>query len=223
MSKNKELRSDFLFVFRKGLKVSDALSEIEAIHGKGVCSKRTIERWFKKFKNFDFNLEDQPRSGRPLSIDLENLKRDIEDKPDQTVREIALNHQSNRSTISEALKRIGKSRKCPKFVPHSLTPAQKSFRIEVCRNLLDLNTTSGFLRDLITGDEKWVMYSNPQTRKQYLGAGEKPRKVVKSRLSREKLLLCVFWDKDGILMADFLKPGETVNSDVYKDQMERLR
>jgi len=30
---------------------------------------RTVKKWFSRFRNGDFNLNDQPRSGRSSSID----------------------------------------------------------------------------------------------------------------------------------------------------------
>lgn len=49
-------------------------------------------------------------------------------------------------------------------------------------------------------------------------------KIVKTtKIGAEKLLLCVFWDKTGIILAEFLEPGNTVDSQVYHDQMNWLK
>lgn len=35
-------------------------------------------------------------------------------------------------------------------------------------------------------------------------------------------MLCIWWDIKGVLYHELLQPGETVNGDLYKDQLQRL-
>ena len=38
----------------------------------------------------------------------------------------------------------------------------------------------------------------------------------------KKVMLCIWWDSKGVLFYEILKPGETVTSNVYKSQLQKL-
>jgi transposase len=46
--------------------------------GKYALSIRTAQHWFNRFKNGNLELDDLPRSGRPLEVDLDVLKKILE-------------------------------------------------------------------------------------------------------------------------------------------------
>ena len=54
-----------------------------------VLSLKTACRWFERFRNGDFSLGDEPRSGRPTEIDLSELKDVIESDPALTSCDVA--------------------------------------------------------------------------------------------------------------------------------------
>lgn len=62
-----------------------------------VLNVRNCQRWFQKFRNGDFNLEDNERSGRPSILDDDHLRTGIEEDPCLTIGE------------REHLKKIGKN------------------------------------------------------------------------------------------------------------------
>ncbi|GFV00359.1 histone-lysine N-methyltransferase SETMAR [Trichonephila clavipes] len=70
--------------------------------------------------------------------------------------------------------------------------------------------------------EKWVLYDNPKRKRQWLSPNESPRRTTKPGLHPKKALLCVWWGIRGIVHFEVLKPGETVNSDLYCEQLDRL-
>ncbi|GBP42099.1 Mariner Mos1 transposase [Eumeta japonica] len=45
----------------------------------------------------------------------------------------------------------------------------------------------------------------------------------KTGLTRNKLMLCVWWDWKGIIHYELLPPGKTINSDLYCQQLMRLK
>ncbi|GBP71242.1 Mariner Mos1 transposase [Eumeta japonica] len=47
--------------------------------------------------------------------------------------------------------------------------------------------------------------------------------TAKPRLISNKLMLCVWWDWKGIIHYELLPPGKTINSDLYCQQLMRLR
>ncbi len=49
--------------------------------GKDVLSIHTAQDWFNRFRNSNFELENLPRSRRPLEVDSNVLKQLIEEDP----------------------------------------------------------------------------------------------------------------------------------------------
>ncbi|GFS54360.1 histone-lysine N-methyltransferase SETMAR [Trichonephila clavipes] len=79
-----------------------------------------------------------------------------------------------------------------------------------------------FFDRLITTDEKWVLHDNPKRKRQWLSPKEPPRRTAKPGLHPKKALLCIWWGIRGIVHFEVLKPGETVNADLYCGQLDRL-
>ena len=57
--------------------------------GKDVLSIGTAQYWFTRFTKDNLELDDLPRSGRPLEVDLNVLKQLIEEDPRLTTRCLA--------------------------------------------------------------------------------------------------------------------------------------
>jgi transposase len=71
----RDLQVLLLHEFRLGHK---ATSNICSTMGKYALSIRTAQHWFNRFKNGNLELDDLPRSGRPLEVDLDVLKKILE-------------------------------------------------------------------------------------------------------------------------------------------------
>lgn len=69
-----QLRLLLLHEFRLGHKTTEAARNICVTMGEGVLSYETARRWFARFKEGNFELEDESRPGRPVEVDLEYLK-----------------------------------------------------------------------------------------------------------------------------------------------------
>ncbi|GBP52531.1 Mariner Mos1 transposase [Eumeta japonica] len=75
----------------------------------------------------------------------------------------------------------------------------------------------------VTDDEKWFTYDK-NVRKRVWSKGTQALQVIsKSGLTRNKLMLCMWWDWKGLIHYESLPPGETIDSDLYRYQMMRLR
>ena len=92
--------------------------------GNGVTNDRTAQHWFARFKEGDFNLDDLPRSGRPVEFDLDLLKQIIEEDPRVTTRQLAEQFKCHHSTIADYLHDLGKTWKYGVWVPHELSNIQ---------------------------------------------------------------------------------------------------
>ena len=52
---------------------------------------------------------------------------------------------------------------------------------------------------------------------------KKPTPLVKQDLHPRKTMLCVWWDWEGIIHYELLEKNQTVNAELYVQQMERLK
>ena len=94
-------------------------------------------------------------------------------------------------------------------------------RISICESLLNRNKINPFLKRMVTGDEKWVTYDNVKRKRSRSNRGEPAQTVAKLGLTVRKVLLCVWWDWQGIYY-ELLPCGQTLNSDLYCQQLDRL-
>ncbi|XP_015438307.1 PREDICTED: histone-lysine N-methyltransferase SETMAR-like [Dufourea novaeangliae] len=77
-------------------------------------------------------------------------------------------------------------------------------------------------QQIVTGDEKWVLYVNLKRRPQWLDKSEAPQPTPKPDLHAKKVMLCVWWNFKGILHYELLPTNQTITSEVYSAQLERL-
>ncbi|GFV85331.1 histone-lysine N-methyltransferase SETMAR [Trichonephila clavipes] len=126
------------------------------------------------------------------------------------------------STIQEHLQLIGKTNRAGVWVPPNLSEENRANRSTTCNLLLQWYNTEHFFDRLITADEKRVLYNNQKRKRQWLSLKEPPRRTAKPGLYPKKALLCVWWGIHGIVHFEMVKPGETVNADLYCEQLDRL-
>ena len=99
----REIHMLLLYEFRSGNTAAGAANKICQIMGNAVTKDRTAQHWFARFKEGDFNLNDLPRSGRPVEFDLDLLKQIIEEDPRVTTRQLAEQFKCRHSTIADYL------------------------------------------------------------------------------------------------------------------------
>ena len=72
--KKQPFRHLLFFAFHRGQKAAEAARDICMIYGEGVIGESTVRKWFAKFKNGNFDIEDTLRSERPTEFDEDHLK-----------------------------------------------------------------------------------------------------------------------------------------------------
>lgn len=90
----------------------DIHNELCSVFGDQVPTLRTIERWSKSFREGREEVEDEPRSGRPItetiSANIVKVQNLIHDDPYSTIDEIrvqtGLSHGTIERIISDHLK-----------------------------------------------------------------------------------------------------------------------
>jgi histone-lysine N-methyltransferase SETMAR len=181
-----------------------------------------VRRWFQKFCNGDESLQDAEGRGRPSVINDDVLKTLVEANPRVTVRELAKDLGVSKSVVSDGLKRIGKSKKLDKWVPHNLNKNKKNRRFEVSSALLLCNKNYLFLDRIVTCDEKRILYDNRRRSAQWLDHDEAPQHFPKPNLHQRKIMMTVWWSAAGVIHHSFLNPGETITAEKYCHQIDEM-
>ena len=99
------LLHQFLLV-RKSTK---ATNNICKTMGQDIISSRTARRWFNRFNNGNYELNDSSRSGRPVEVDLDRLTQFIEDDPWLTTRCLAEQLSCSHTVVKTYLNELGKT------------------------------------------------------------------------------------------------------------------
>jgi len=87
------------------------------------------------------------------------------------------------------------------------------------------NSKPNLLERVITGGESWIIEYNLETKRQCLqwkiptSLRPKKAKMAKSKI---KVMLIAFFDVRGIVHAEFLPKGQTINQHIYRDVLRRL-
>jgi histone-lysine N-methyltransferase SETMAR len=190
--------------------------------GEGVLSYETARRWFARFKEGDFKLEDESHPGRPVEVDLESLRRLIEEEPRLTTRSLAEQLNCSHTSVERYLHDLGKTWKYGMWIPHELNRHQLERRVDACVQLLTSHRNHEWLRNLITGDEKWVTYVNHTRKRQWLGAGQRGVATPKTDLHPRMIMLSVWWGVKGVIHWELLPTGSTITADSYCKQLDRV-
>ncbi|GFY01709.1 histone-lysine N-methyltransferase SETMAR [Trichonephila clavipes] len=150
------------------------------VYGEGVLSVRQFQNWFAKFRSGNFDVEDAPRSGRPVEVD-KGINNSLANRR-ITTREIGLRLNLSNSIVYDHLKGLGLSSKLDVWVPHVLTERNLCRHIDVCNSLLKCHENDPFMKHIITGDEK----------------DEPAQTISKADIHQKKVMLSVWWDFKGI-------------------------
>jgi len=107
-------------------------------------------------------------------------------------------------------------------VPHQLTAELKERHVDACQELLKRFEAEGggSLGRTVTGDETWVHYHQPETKKVGKGwchtSSPKPIKF-RTQPSVGKVMLTLFWEERGVILEHYMPRGNTVTNATYAD------
>ena len=109
-----------------------------------------------------------------------------------------------------------------------LRQEHKEHRTQVGQDLLNQNEVEGdsFLDRIIIGDETWCHHYKLESKWQsveWRHVNSPSKKKFKMLPSAGKMMCTVFWDRKGVILLDFLEPGQTINSDRYIAMLTKLR
>jgi len=117
---------------------------------------------------------------------------------------------------------------CTRWVPRMLTQERKEHPMQVCQDLLNQYEAEGdsFLDCIITSDKTWSHHYEPESKRQSMEwrhVNSPSKKKFKTLPSVGKVMCTVFWDRKGVILLNFLEPGQTINSDHYIVILTKLK
>ena len=97
-----------------------------------------------------------------------------------------------------------------------LTEDQKSSRLDISRNLLSSyeDDPEEFINQVVT-QVTWVHHFDSKPKKKSMQwkhpGSSTPKKKVNRVSSAGKVMASIFWDNQGVIIADYFKEGRTIN------------
>ncbi|CAL1268640.1 unnamed protein product [Larinioides sclopetarius] len=168
-----EIRSVVRFLNAKKVKPSEIYRQICEVYGQNTMSDSMVRRWVRQFNERRDQVLDEERCGSP-SLVTDELVHAIEEKVKQnckfTISALAMEFpQISRSPIHEIVTEKLKFRNfCSRWVPKILTEQHKKQRMGSALQFLTRYNEDGddFLSRIVTGDETWVSYDSPESKRQ---------------------------------------------------------
>jgi len=215
--------------WKLGLKATEIRTELLQVFPETTPSLETVSRWLRTFGAGATDLKDAARSGRPRSSltgdVIARARTIVEEDPTITLRflslELGVSYGSCHNIIHEEL---GLRKRCARWIPHLLTPAQKEERVQICQKLLTEFEPRGPKRfaDVVTGDECWISFfttRDKQSNMVWLSEDEPRPQILKEGFRSRKRLFTIFFGTQGPICVDIMPQGSTITAQYYTDQV----
>lgn len=218
------------FLSSEGVKPIEIHRRMTAQYGDSCVSLQQVYKWCRKFKSSVTSLEDapQPRQAHRIVMDknIALVEKLVKDNRCITVQEIASMSEISVGSAHNIVHNVLQFNKVSeKWVPHQLTAKLKDRRVDACEELLRRFHVEGdaFLGKIVTGDETWVHYHQPETKRSskewHHKSLPKPKKF-RTQQSAGKVMLTLFWDAKGVILEHYMDKGVTVTSHSYSDMLQ---
>ena len=229
-SSKAEYRAVIRYVYLKGKTGQEIHCELTNVYGSSAPLYAQVVFWVGEFKRSKTSLEDKTRSGRPSDATNEEMCNKILDlvysdrriKVEEIANALHFSHGNVSTTLHDCL---GMHKLTARWVPKSLRDEQMATRASVYSTLLKRfrSKEDDFLSRLVTVDETWVHYYEPENKaqsRQSVWPGSLRPKKFKTQPSAGKVMATVFWDAQGVIMLDFLAKKSTITGGYYANLLD---
>ena len=200
--------------------------------GDNAMSQNKTFLWYKCFKDGWTSVDNDEHSGWPsTSTTPENIAKvceailaDCRQTIHYVCEIVGLSYGTAECNLADNLNMKHIS---ARFVPRLLSNNQKALRVSVCRELKQQTRDDpNFISNVIIGDETWVYGYDPETKQQSLQWKLPNSQQLKKACqvhSNVKSMLIIFFDIQGIVHKEFVRPGQTINGKFYCEVLKWLR
>ena len=183
-----EYRAIIRYLYLKVKKGQEIHCELTNVYGSSAPLYAQVEFWVGEFKRSRTSLEDETRSGRPSDGTNEEMYSDRRIKVEEIVNALHISYGNISTTLHD---RLGMHKQTARWVPKSLSDEQMAARASVYIVLLKRSKEDDFLSRLVTVDETWVHYYEPENKAQ----SPECRAGVSEAKEVQNATLC--WQGDG--------------------------
>ena len=158
------------YLYLKGKTGKEMHCELADVYGSSAPSYAQVKFWVGEFKCDRTSLEDEGRSGHPLDATNEEMCKKVQDlvysdrliQVEEIAQALGLPHGSVSTVLHD---RLGMCKLTARWVPKSVSDEQMATRASVCSALLKhFRSKDDFLLPLVTVDETWVHYYEPENK-----------------------------------------------------------
>ncbi|KAK3084951.1 hypothetical protein FSP39_021962 [Pinctada imbricata] len=224
--KDAEHKTVIRYCVDRGLTPIQTKKEIESSGMYGNVSRALIYKWHKRFTDGWTDNVTQGRKKKDNLTTIKFVKKVIDEDRRQTVREVAEKTGISKSAIQRILSYdLGMSRVFARWVPRLLSEDEMNTRVAASKQFLArIDRDPDFLNKIITMDETWIHYYEPESKRQssvWKTPGTPPPKKAKAVKSMDKVMYMVFMDRQGVLLSHAVKHGHSVNAAYYSKVIRR--
>ena len=189
------------YLYLKGKTGQEIHGELADVYGSSAPSYAQVKFWVGEFRCGGTSLEDEGRSGHPLDATDGEMCKKVRDlvysdrriQVEEIAQALGISHGSVSTMLHD---RLGMHKLTAHWVPKSLSDKQMATRTSVCSTLLKpFRSKDDFLLCLVTVDETWVHYYEPENKaqsRQWVGPGSPRPKKFKTQPSAGKVVATVF-------------------------------
>lgn len=221
-----EQRAYIKIEFYKGSTGTEIFNTLQTVCGNQALPRTTVFRWFAAFKEGRNEVEKKTSPGRPTeATNCENitkvrqiLETDRRLTCDEVAREVGISHGSVYTILTG---KLNMRRVAARWVPHALTDEQKQARVDIAKRLHKRYENEGenFINRIIAIDETWIRSYEPELKRQssewHTPASPRPIKFRRKQ-GNLKMMMIFAYDNHGILTANRVPEGQTVNKEYYR-------
>ena len=212
-----------LHYFKKGKNATETQKNICAVYGEGAVTDRMLSKVVCEVCAGGFLLDTAPWSGRPVEVDSDQIKTLIENNQRYTTRERADILKISKSNVENHLHQLGYLNHFDVWGPRKLSEKNLLGHISTCDLLLERNENIPFSKQIVTGNEKWILYNNVERKRLWGKQNGPPPTTPKAGLHPKKVMLYIWWDWKGVLYYELLPENQMIKSNKYCSQLDQLK
>lgn len=220
LEEEKARRTAIEFCVQTRMTPTDTYKQLQSTERYSGVSRSLVFKWHSRFSS---GWTGCAQRGRKPYMSVGNVKatKDVIDGDRRkTVREVAECASLSKSSVQRILtSQLKMSHVSARWVPRLLTEEEKQVRVSASKTFLrKVERDSTFLSRIITTDETWVHYYEPEDKRMSMvwkNHNSPPPKKAKAIKSMGKVMCIVFLDIRGVVLVHMVKSGRTVNADYY--------
>ena len=203
---------------------------MEVQYGDACLSLQKVYEWSRMFLNGVSSVTDSFRSGQAHRVvtpeAIAAVETIVKENRHVTVHEIAAHLDMSDGSAHHIVHDILQFHKVSaRWVTRQLNAELNERRVDACQELTKRSEAegNGFLGRVVTGDEPWAHYHQPETKKaskEWRHTSSPKLKKFRTQSHAGKVILTLFWHQRGIILEHYMPRGNTVTSATYADLLK---